>query len=83
MTVSLPPELERFTRALVESGRYRSAADVVRDSLRLLEARETQAAGLRQQIQDGIDSGPAVPFDGEKLRAMLLQRAADLRAAER
>ncbi len=42
MNVSLPPAMERFVRHQVESGRYRSASEVVRDGLRLLEQAEQQ-----------------------------------------
>ena len=70
MNVSLTPELERFTRSLVESGRYRSASEVVRDSLRLLEEQEAKTAELRRKMQEGLDSGPPVPFDAERLRVV-------------
>ena len=79
MNVSLTPELERFTRSLVESGRYRSASEVVRDSLRLLEEQEAKTAELRRKMQEGLDSGPPVPFDAERLRDQLLMRAGALR----
>lgn len=82
MNVSLTPELEGFTRALVATGRYNSASEVVRGALRLLEEREAKLADLRCLLQEGLDSGPAVPFDGEALRRSLLQRAAELRAQE-
>ncbi len=38
--VSLTPELERFVAERVASGRYRSASEVVRAALRLLEKDE-------------------------------------------
>lgn len=47
-----------FVESLVESGRYESAGDVVRDSLRLMEAREAKLEALRAEIQKGLDSGP-------------------------
>ncbi len=37
MNVSLPLGQERFVRAQVEAGRYRTASEVIRDGLRLLE----------------------------------------------
>jgi len=42
MNVSLTGKLEKFVSELVEEGRYRSASEVVREGLRLLEIRETQ-----------------------------------------
>jgi antitoxin ParD1/3/4 len=42
MNVSLSSELERFVRESVSSGRYRSASEVVRDALRLLQEAERE-----------------------------------------
>ena len=82
MNVSLTPQLERFARALVESGRYRSASEVVRDGLRLLEEREARTADVRRLLQEGVESGPAVPFDADRLRQKLLSRASELRSEQ-
>jgi antitoxin ParD1/3/4 len=35
MNVSLTPELEQFVQTKVQSGRYNSASEVVREALRL------------------------------------------------
>jgi antitoxin ParD1/3/4 len=54
MNVSLTPELEEFVQAKVESGRYNSASEVVREALRLLEdherARAAQLAEFNQEL---------------------------------
>ena len=54
MNVSLTPELEKFVSTKVESGRYNSASEVVREALRLLEehdsARATQLAAFNDQL---------------------------------
>jgi antitoxin ParD1/3/4 len=42
MNVSLTPELERYVAERVASGRYRSASEVVRAALRLLEKDERE-----------------------------------------
>ncbi|MEW6634157.1 MAG: type II toxin-antitoxin system ParD family antitoxin [Pseudomonadota bacterium] len=56
---------EALVRELVKSGRYASASEVVRDSLRLLEEREEQRqaklASLREDIRRGVESGPGIP----------------------
>ena len=58
---------ERFVKNQVESGRYSSASEVVRDALRLLEEREelrqAQINQLLDKIQEGINSGPGVPAE--------------------
>ncbi len=44
MNVSLTPELEKFVSAKVESGRYNSASEVVREALRRLEEHDSARA---------------------------------------
>ena len=44
MNVSLTPELEKFVSGKVESGRYNSASEVVREALRLLEEHDAARA---------------------------------------
>jgi antitoxin ParD1/3/4 len=44
MNVSLTPELEKLVSTKVESGRYNSASEVVREALRLLEERDLSRA---------------------------------------
>jgi len=54
MNVSLTPELDSFVAGKVESGRYGSASEVVREALRLLEdrdrARSVQLAAFNQEV---------------------------------
>jgi len=58
---------ESLIKQKIESGRYSSASEVVRDALRLFEEheelRETQIKNLRQQLQEGRESGAGIPAD--------------------
>ncbi|MGC9195680.1 MAG: type II toxin-antitoxin system ParD family antitoxin [Syntrophobacteraceae bacterium] len=55
---------EDFIKQQIESGRYSSASEVIRNALRLLEEREelreNQIRILRGQIQEGKESGPGI-----------------------
>ena len=60
MNVNIP-QMEELVRNKVASGFYTSASEVVREALRLMDAqdriRETKLIQLRQDIQEGLDSG--------------------------
>jgi len=60
---SLDEHFSAFIEGEVASGRYRSASDVVRTALRLLEERELRLRALRQALIDGERSGESTPFD--------------------
>ena len=51
MNVSLTPELEKLVQEKVESGRYTSASEVVREALRLMEKRDQRLAEREQALQ--------------------------------
>ena len=61
LNVSLTDELVQFVKSKVDSGRYASASEVVREALRLLEKQDNHEAEklrwLQQAWKDGIDSG--------------------------
>ncbi len=61
---TLGTHYEDFVRALVDSGRYASASEVMRDGLRLLEEKEqarlARVEALREAVRVGTESGPGV-----------------------
>ncbi len=80
MNVSLTPELEKFVSSKVESGRYNSASEVVREALRLLEehdqARAVQLAEFNRELGrrlDSLDRGAHV--DHGEARARLRRKS--------
>lgn len=82
MTVSLTPELEEFDACRVESGKFVSASEVVREGLRLLEEREArreaELARLRRDVQLGLEQAKAGELvDGEEVFAELERRIAE------
>jgi antitoxin ParD1/3/4 len=81
ISISLTPELMGLIKAKVDSGRYTSTSEVVREALRLLERTDRLEAdrveGLRRAWQEGVDSGDAGPLDFAELRADALRELAD------
>lgn len=57
MNVSLTPELEQFVAELVDAGRYRSASEVVRSAIRLLQDREAERSAKLKALRRSIDAG--------------------------
>ena len=59
MNVSLTSELEAFVASEVQSGRYHSASEMIREALRLLEEREQlrslRIRALRKKIGEGLE----------------------------
>ncbi len=55
MAITLTDELEELINAKVRSGAYKSADEVVMESLRLLIAKEDGMDALRREIMRGIE----------------------------
>lgn len=81
-SIALSEHWEKFTADLVATGRYGSVSEVVREGLRLIEARQARIDALEAAIQEGLDSGPAKPFDTEAFRERMHGKYAPALAAE-
>lgn len=57
MNVALTPELEAFVDGLVKGGRYRSASEVVRTAIRLLQERGSEQSARLEALRRSIDRG--------------------------
>lgn len=62
-SISLDDHFATFLADQVGEGRYRSASEVVRAGLRLLEAQELQISALRAALAAGEASGEPEAFD--------------------
>jgi antitoxin ParD1/3/4 len=65
---SLGDHFEGFISRQIESGRYGSASEVVRASLRLLEEHEQKIGAVRQAVIDGERSGDAGELDMKDIK---------------
>jgi antitoxin ParD1/3/4 len=75
---SIGKHFEGLIESLIESGRYSTASEIMREGLRLIEEREdrrkAKLEALRAEIQKGLDSGPAREFDPKTLAAEIKAR---------
>jgi antitoxin ParD1/3/4 len=80
MNINLTPQLEELVREKVSSGLYNSASEVVREALRLMEredqVRAAKLAQLRQDIQEGLQSGSAGELDVQAIKRRGRERLA-------
>lgn len=74
-SISLGNHFEDFIHKQIESGRYGSASEVVRASLRLLEEHEQNIGTLRQALIDGENSGDAGELDMQEIKSKARRRA--------
>jgi antitoxin ParD1/3/4 len=91
VNVKLTPELKELVQSKVQSGRYESASEVVREALRLMERRDEGRAAEIRELRKRMDKGLAEArrresADGETfMQGMLegLDRGMDGRDARR
>lgn len=91
VNISITPELDAFLQSRVQSGRYQTTSEVVREALRLLERQERERddalAGLRQKLHRGAEQAERNELlDGDEvfveLKEMIEERRR-LKAAKR
>jgi antitoxin ParD1/3/4 len=85
LNINFTPRLEKLVRQKVDSGRYNSASEVVREALRLMERQNElhalQLERLRQDICEWLDSGPARPWSAAEMKRQSRKRLAARQAA--
>jgi antitoxin ParD1/3/4 len=90
INVSLTPQLEELVRKKVDSGRYNSASEVVREALRLMDSyervRESALNKLRDDVEAGwqqVEEGKVSDFNPEAVKRRGREKLARLRNAKR
>ncbi|WP_339744429.1 type II toxin-antitoxin system ParD family antitoxin [uncultured Maricaulis sp.] len=80
---ALGPRFEAMMTELIQSGRYNSKSEILRDGLRMVEERETKFLSeleeLREAVRLGAESGPGIPAEEvfDRLTAKYEQMAKD------
>ena len=83
MNVSLTPELDRFVAGKVDSGRYTSASEVVREALRLLQEHEQVRSEQIKAFHREIGSRLAALDRGEYIEPATARKRLQQKSRER
>lgn len=62
-SIALGKPYTDFARRKVESGEFGSTSEVVREAMRRYIAEDAKREALERALKEGLDSGPARPFD--------------------
>lgn len=79
MNVSLTPELEAMVKEKVESGRYASSSEVIREALRIME-REEKKRVLIEALNEGyeqIERGETIEFNRSEFERIMEEARAN------
>lgn len=63
MNISLPDAMKAWVDAQAKSGRYATASDYMQELIRRDQERTNKIAAMQARVAEGLDSGPAEPFD--------------------
>ena len=67
VNISITPELDVFLQSRVQSGRYQTTSEVVREALRLLERHERERDEAFRQVKAKLQRGAEAAERGELL----------------
>ena len=74
-SITLGEHFEGFIAEQIRQGRYGSASEVIRASLRLLEEHEQKMLTLRNALIAGEESGDATPLDTKDIKRATSKKA--------
>ena len=73
-SVILGEHFDDFIKSEIDSGRYKSASELIRSGLRLLEVEKQKILAINEALIVGELSGEAMEFDNEKFKRKMLKR---------
>lgn len=76
-SIALGAPFQEFARRKVESGEFGSTSEVVREAMRRFMRDDARREALDRALQEGLDSGPAEPFDFDEFLAEMHARQKD------
>jgi antitoxin ParD1/3/4 len=79
MNISVPPALKSWVDKQVQQGGFGTASEFIRHLIRTAKARDAARASLDDELEAGLDSGPATPMrasNWENIRREVRRRLA-------
>jgi len=73
-SVILGEHFDDFIKSEIDSGRYKSASEILRSGLRLLEVEKQKIRAINEALVVGEASGEAIAFDNEKFKQKMRKR---------
>jgi len=73
-SVILGEHFDDFIKSEIDSGRYKSASEILRSGLRLLEVEKQKIRAINEALVVGEASGEAIEFDNEKFKQKMRKR---------
>lgn len=70
-SIALGDHFDRYIAEQLATGRYRTASELIRESLRMHQERELKIAAMRAAIEEGVTSGLDESFSFEGLNREL------------
>lgn len=73
-SVILGDHFDEFIKKEIESGRYKSASEVIRSGLRILEEEKRKIELINEALVIGEKSGKPESFDNEEFKARMKKK---------
>ena len=75
-SVILGEHFDEFIKSEIKAGRYRSASEIIRSGLRLLEDEKIKIFAINEALIVGENSGEEKEFDNEKFKLKMRNKIA-------
>ena len=87
MSISLTPEQERFIQTKLQTGKYRSAEEILEVALQLLDEYDRTESAWVEEVREKVNAAIAAtdhtpPVDGETFVNQILKRFQQARQAQ-
>ena len=73
-SIILGDHFDNFIQDQIRTGKFRSASEIIRSGLRLLELENTKLEAVKKALIVGEKSGKPIKFDNDKFKARMRKK---------